>query len=131
MDIVLKENDVKRMLGEALGVDIDPEDMIVTKDPFTVTISNAEVYLSQKKEEKPLRRKDPPAPAPTSEPVDDDHLPSEDDAPMLSMADIQRQSAAIAVTPPITGNETTGKRALRPNEIDTTPPPTKGGKERL
>jgi len=134
MDIVLKEDDVKRMLGEALGVEIDPQDMIVAKDPFTVTISNAERYLGKKK--KPVLRGKPEAPAnnetPEEEPLGDS--PSADDSPLLSMDDIKKASTGLAGMPPDTGSvakHASAGRALRPNESDRTPPPTQRGKEQL
>ena len=136
MDIVLKENDVKRMLGEALGVEIAPEDMIVNKEPFTVTIENAEVYLAKGKKEPALQRKNAPPEKPEDpEEPDNEVDPSADDSPLVSLDDLHRQSMGLAGTPPETGSETkramsAGGRSLRPNETATTPPPTERGREK-
>lgn len=137
MDIVLKEDDVKRMLGEALGVDINPQDMVVSKEPFTVTISNAERYLGKKK--KPALRGKPETSSPEEEPEEEsggsEPLPSDDDTPLLSMDEIKRASEGLADAPPERGSDAKramgGGRQLRPNESDRTPPPTQRGKEQL
>lgn len=128
MDIVLKENDVKRMLGEALGVEIAPEDMIVDKEPFTVTISNAEMYLGKKPRKPVLQRNDP-----ETEDSDEDRSPSDDDSPLLSIDELHRQSAGMADMPPATGSaaKQAFKRPLRSNETEGTPPPTERGREKL
>jgi hypothetical protein len=132
MDIVLKEADVKRLMGEALGVEIPPEEMVVEKEPFTVTISNAEKYLYKK------RVANPPPPEEDDEPPEDDDTddanPSDDDSSLFSMEDLKRQSAGLADMPPQTGGAAKGVmsgkgRALRPNESAQTPPPTERGKE--
>lgn len=130
MDIVLKEDDVKRLVADALGMEVPPEDMTVVKDPFTVTIANAELYL--KKFKKPdLPRKDT-EPNEELREEEGESSPSDDDSPLLSIDELHRQSAGIADMPPSTGSDAKRalKRPLRANETDMVPPPTERGREK-
>ena len=126
MDIVLRENDIKRMIADALGGQIPLEDMEVVQDPLSITISNAEQYLNQPKSN--LRRKTSEPPPDNSEDFED--LPSADDSPLLSMEELKRESAGLASAPPVTGSSTS-PRPLGANERTQLPPPTEGGREKL
>lgn len=136
MDIVLRENDVKRMIADALGVKIPPEDMAVQQDPLSVTISNAERYLNKPKPD--LRGKPDEAPPQQQRDNgdsdvrdgDEEPLPSADDAPLMTMDDLKKESAGLAAAPPQVGS-TSGQRSMGVNERNNPPPPTKGGKEQM
>jgi len=130
MDIVLREHDVKRMIGEALGVKIPPDDLMVEQDPLSVTIVNAEKYLYKKKPV--LRGKPDEAPSqPPDASEDSEPPPSADASPLMSMDDLKRESAGLAAAPPQTGNSENSPRALGANERTEVPPPTEHGKEKL
>lgn len=127
MDIVLRENDIKRMLADALGVSIPSEKMIVSENPLSITIANAEMYL--KKASAPLPRKAPEAPAQQPEDTDTpEELPSADDSSLLTMDDLRKQSEGLADIPPQTGSRHT-QRTLSSHERTEVPPPTANGKE--
>jgi len=46
MKIVLEEKDLIALLGKALGVTLNPDEVSVKTDPFEVHVTNAEVALS-------------------------------------------------------------------------------------
>lgn len=115
MKIVLEEKDLVLLLGKALGVSLDPEEVTVKTDPFEVHVTNAEVALNFSTEAEP----EAPSKLPEEEPVEDENPP-------LSMAALMSANDSMVQQG---GDQPSIDRVPGRNEQTIPPAPTERGRE--
>jgi hypothetical protein len=129
MDIILKEDDIKRLVGDALGLDIPPENMEIAQDSsderVIITISSAEKYLVQAALPRKTQKGEDEE---TGEAIPQEtlDLPSADSSP-LTMEALKKASDNMALAGP--SGATTPVRTLSNREHLENPPPTRNGRE--
>ncbi len=117
MKIVLEEKDLVLLLGKALSVVLDPEEVTVQTDPLEVHINNAEIALNFSTEATPE--------TPSVEKVEEEPEEDTENSP-LSMAALLSTNEQLVHTQ---GDQPTVDRVPGANEQTVPPTPTHGGRE--